>query len=266
MESHHTRAQLALHTQARPVSGGIDYQPCFLSTEAVPVINTQITSETSVSTGIEKIDTNGEWGIWNDWKYCEVNCVREDTTEGKQWRWRTCNGSECSGDDMEERACSEPDICKGMRPRKLLCKCPKRLINTKWHNLDGKNITNSEVREKVLEDFDKNIKSEISVDKKTLTKEVRKKIYSVNKRQSAQSIGWGCIVFLVLPVGFLIAIDILKCYIYFRARCSKKKRNRVSAISVMQDNEDHANPLPENVDTTEECYASGMVIIVILAK
>ncbi|CAG2252439.1 unnamed protein product [Mytilus edulis] len=178
-----------------------DIPQCGLSTEVVTVINTQATSEMSVSTGRQQIDR--------------------------------------------------------MRPRKLLCKCPKRLINTKWHNLDGKNITHSEVKEKVLEDFNKNIKSEISVDKKTVTKEVRKKISSVNKRTSSQSIGWGCIVFLVIRMIFLISIDILNCYIHFHARCGKKKRNRVSAIFVIQDHKDSANPLQENVDTTEECYASG---------
>ncbi|CAG2240110.1 unnamed protein product [Mytilus edulis] len=170
-----------------------DIPECGLSTDAVTVTKTQATSEMSVSTGIEQIDTNGEMGMWNDWKFCEVHCVREDTIEGTQRRWITCNGSECSG----------------MRPRKLLCKCPKRLINIKWHNLDGKNITHSEVKEKVLEDFNKNIKSEISVDRKTVTKEVRKKISSVNKRQSSQPIGWGCIVFMGLPTFFLIAMDLI---------------------------------------------------------
>ncbi|CAG2240111.1 PLG [Mytilus edulis] len=254
-----------------------DIPQCELSTETVTVTKTQATSATSVSelstetvivtksqatratsvSGIGNTDTNGEWSIWNDWKFCEVNCIREDTTEGKQKRWRTCRGSKCSGDDMEERSCSEPEICKGMRPRKLLCKCPKRLINTKWHNLDGMNITNSEVKKKVLQDFNKNIKSEIAVDRRAVSKAVRKKISSVNKRTSSQSIGWGCIVFLVIPMIFLISIDILNCYIHFRARCGKKKRNRVSAIFVIQDHKDSANPLQENVDTTEECYASG---------
>ncbi|CAC5404400.1 unnamed protein product [Mytilus coruscus] len=187
------------------------------------------------------MNVGGEWSMWNDWKFCEVNCVREDTTKGSQRRRRTCDGSKCSG----------------MRPRKRSCKWPKRLINTKWHNLDGKNITNSEVKEKVLENFNNNIKSEIKVDKKTVSKAVRKKISSVNKRTSSQSIGWVCIVFLVFPMIFLIAVDILKCYIHFRARCGKKKRNRVSAISVIQDHGDSANPLQENVDTTEKCYASG---------
>ncbi|XP_071138585.1 uncharacterized protein [Mytilus edulis] len=117
-------------------------------------------------------------------------------------------------------------VTTGMRARKLLCKCPKRLINTKWHFLDGKNITNSEVKKIVLEDFNKNIKSEISVDKKTVSKEVRKKNSSVNKRTSSQSIGWGCIVFLVLPMVFLIGIDILNCCIHFRTRFGGVKRNR----------------------------------------
>ncbi|CAC5422728.1 unnamed protein product [Mytilus coruscus] len=211
-------------------------------------------ADTAISTLMTETSTqattaNGEWNMWNDWKFCEVNCVREDTTEGKQRRWRTCKGSKCSGNYMEERSCLEQDICKGMRPRKLLCKCPKRLINTKWHFIDGKNITDAEVKKMVLEDFNKNIKSEISVDKKTVSKEVRKKNSSVNKRKSAQFIGWGCIVFLVLPMVFLIAIYILNCCIHFRACCGRRKRNRIAAVSVIGDHGD-------NVDITEEFYAS----------
>ncbi|VDI30990.1 Hypothetical predicted protein [Mytilus galloprovincialis] len=129
----------------------------------------------------------------------------------------------------------EMSTSKGMRPRKLLCKCPKRLVNTKWHFLDGKNITDDEVRKIVVEDFNKNIKSEISVDKKTVSKEVRKKNSSVNKRKSSQSIGWGCIVFLILPVVFLIAIDILNCCIHFQSRLGDRKRNRIGPTCNIQD-------------------------------
>ncbi|XP_052085213.1 uncharacterized protein LOC127722375 [Mytilus californianus] len=145
---------------------------------------------------------------------------------------------------------------KGMRPRKLLCKCPKRLINTKWHVLDGKNITNSEVKKIVLEDFNKNVKSEITVDKKTVSKEERKKHSSVNKRKSAQSIGWGCIVFVILPMGFLIAIDILNCCIHFQTYLGRRKRNRIRAISNIQDQSDSSKPLQENVSITKKFYAS----------
>ncbi|CAC5401397.1 unnamed protein product [Mytilus coruscus] len=150
----------------------------------------------------------------------------------------------------------ELSTAKRMRPRKLLCKCPKRLINTKWHFLDGKNITDAKVKELVLEDFNKNIKSEISVDKKTVSKEVRKKNSSVNKRKSSQSIGWGCIVFLILPMGVLIAIDILNCSIHVRTRCGRRKRNRIRTISNIQDQRDSVNPPQENVDIDEEFYAS----------
>ncbi|XP_063438839.1 uncharacterized protein LOC134719816 [Mytilus trossulus] len=157
---------------------------------------------------------------------------------------------------MEERQCSRPGICKGMRPRKLLCKCPKRLINTKWHSLDGKNITDAEVKKMVLDDFNKNIKSEISVDKKTVSKEIRKKNSSVDKRKSSQSIGWGCIVFLVLSMVFLIAKDILNCCIHFRSRFGGRKRNRIRPISITQDLIDSTTPLKENVNTAESYYAS----------
>ncbi|CAG2203285.1 unnamed protein product [Mytilus edulis] len=199
---------------------------------------------------------NKEWGMWNDWTFCEVNCIQEDTEDGKQRRWRTCNGLKCSGKEMEERACSEPEICKGMRPRKLLCKCPKRLINTKWHFLDGMNITDAEVKKIVLDDFNKNIKSEISVDKKTESKEIRKKKSSVDKRKSSQSMGWGCIVFLVLPMVFLIAMNILNCCIHFLSRFGGRKRIGIIPISITQDQRDSTTPLPENVNDDESYYAS----------
>ncbi|VDI30970.1 Hypothetical predicted protein [Mytilus galloprovincialis] len=212
-----------------------------------------ITSDTSPLLVTQK---NGEWSRWNDWTFCEVNCVREDTTNGTQSRLRTCNGSKCSGKNVEERACSEPEICKGMRPRKLLCKCPKRLINTKWHFLDGMNITDAEVKKIVLEDFNKNTKSEISVNKKTVSKEVRKKISSVNQKKSSQSIGLGCIVFLVLPMVFLIAIDILNCCIHFRSRFGGRKRNLNRPISNTQVQRERPKPLQENSNNTENYYAS----------
>ncbi|CAG2194251.1 unnamed protein product [Mytilus edulis] len=215
---------------------------------AISVVMTKTSTQTTIA--------NGEWGMWNDWKFCEVNCVREDTTNGTQRRWRTCNGSKCSGKDMEERACSEPEICKGMRPRKLLCKCPKRFINTKWHFLDGMNITNAEVKKIVLEDFNKNTKSEISVNKKTVSKEVRKKNSSVNQTKSSQFIGWGCIVFLVLPMIFLIAIDILNCCIHFRSRFGGRKRKRIRSISTTHNHRESTKPLQENVNAAESYYAS----------
>ncbi|CAG2257112.1 unnamed protein product [Mytilus edulis] len=214
------------------------------------------TSPVMTETSTQTTTANGEWSRWNEWTFCEVNCVREDTTNGTQSRWRTCNGTTCSGKDVEERACSEPEICKGMRPRKLLCKCPKRLINTKWHFLDGMNITDAEIKKIVLEDFNKNVKSEISVDKKTVSKEIRKKNSSVDKRKSSQSIGWGCIVFLVLPMIFLIAIDILNCCIHFRSRFGGRKRNRNRPISNTQLQRERLKPLQENVNAAESYYAS----------
>ncbi|OPL33942.1 hypothetical protein AM593_07202, partial [Mytilus galloprovincialis] len=219
--------------------------------DANPAIRTLVTERPSQAT-----TANGKWSLWNDWKFCEVNCIREDTTDGTQRRWRTCEGTQCSGGDMEERSCSELGICKGMRPRKLLCKCPKRLINTKWHFLDGKNKTDKKVRKMVLEDFNKNLKSEISVDKKTVSKEIRKKNSSVNKRKSSQSIGWGCIVFLILPVVFLITIDILNCCINFQSRIGDRKRNRIGPTSNIEDTRDSIKPLQKNVNATENYYAS----------
>ncbi|XP_076081348.1 uncharacterized protein LOC143052243 [Mytilus galloprovincialis] len=221
------------------------------SEDANTAITTSITERQSQATS-----ANGKWSLWNEWKFCEVNCVREDTTEGKQRRWRTCEDTQCSGIDMEEQSCSEPGICKGMRPRKLLCKCPKRFINTKWHFLDGQNKSDDEVKKMVLQEFNKNIKSEISVDKKKVSKEVRKKNSSVNKRKSSQSIGWGCIVLLILPVVFLIAIDMLNCCIHFPSRIGGRKPNRIGPTSNIQDSRDSSKPLQENVNITESYNAS----------
>ncbi|CAC5369824.1 unnamed protein product [Mytilus coruscus] len=244
---------LAIETQSTPL---ITRELYNTSENTVSTAIIEISRHVTTNTAVSSTDANGEWSMWDDWKFCEVNCIRGDTTNGTQRRWRTCNGSKCSGKDMEERKCSKAGICKGMRPGKLLCKCPKRLINTKWHFLDGKNLTNSEVKKMVLEDFNKNIKSKILIDKKTVSKEVRRKNSSVNKGKSAQSIGWGCIVFLIFPMVFLIAIDILNCCIHFRTRHGSRKRNRFRPISNIQDQRDNSKPLQENVNITESYYDS----------
>ncbi|VDI55960.1 Hypothetical predicted protein, partial [Mytilus galloprovincialis] len=140
------------------------------------------------------------------------------------------------------------------RSKKLLCECPKKFCNTKWHFLDGLEIRDSDVMKIVLEDFYQNILSEITIDKKYVTKEVRKRNSAVNKTKSAKFIGTGCIVFLILPMVIVIAIDLLKCCSHFRTRSYRKKhvkRNRISAIPG-----DIEIPLQENVPSTDDYYAS----------
>ncbi|CAG2244458.1 CD224 [Mytilus edulis] len=80
--------------------------------------------------------------------------------------------------------------------KKMLCECPQSLVNTKWHFLDEMDITDSEATEIILQHFYQNILPEITVDKKAVTKEVRKRTSAVNKTQPAQFIGWGCILIL----------------------------------------------------------------------
>ncbi|VDI74494.1 Hypothetical predicted protein, partial [Mytilus galloprovincialis] len=114
---------------------------------------------------------------------------------------------------------------------KMLCECPKSSVNTKWHFLDEMDLTDSEATEIILQHFYQNILPEITVDKKAVTKEVRKRTSAVNKTQPAQFIGWGCIVFLILPVVILVSIDLLNCCIYFQRRRSRRnKRNQINPM------------------------------------
>ncbi|CAG2252442.1 unnamed protein product [Mytilus edulis] len=85
--------------------------------QSTPLTTTTVNSSTTKNIKIlSQVQTvkhaNGEWGMWNDWKFCEVNCVREDTTEGIQRRWRTCNSSICSGNDMEEKSAQNREYAK----------------------------------------------------------------------------------------------------------------------------------------------------------
>ncbi|VDI02393.1 Hypothetical predicted protein [Mytilus galloprovincialis] len=142
----------------------------------------------------------------------------------------------------------------GKRPKKLLCRCPNTFCNTKWHFLDGLDITNSEKMKIILADFYQNILSKITIDKKSVTKEVRKRNSAINKTNSAKFIGTGCIVFLILPIVIIIAIDLLNGCFHFGKRSRRRehvKRNRINAISGDRD-----IPLQENVLSTEDYYAS----------
>ncbi|CAC5399847.1 unnamed protein product [Mytilus coruscus] len=221
------------------------------STETVTVKNTQATIATSVSI---KDSTTADFMNMITSATSPVTVTKSSlyTNQGI-YSTSSENANTAISNVMTQ---TSTNATKGMRPKKLLCKCPKRLINTKWHFLDGKNIPDAEVKKMVLEDFNTNIKSEISVDKKTVSKEVRKKHSSVNKRKSSQSIGWGCFVFLILPMVFLIAIDILNCCIHFRTHFGGRKRNRIRPISNTQDQRDSPKSVQENVNVNESYYAS----------
>ncbi|CAG2203304.1 unnamed protein product [Mytilus edulis] len=147
----------------------------------------------------------------------------------------------------------------GKRPKKLLCRCPKKFCNNKWQFLDGLHITDSEIMKIVLEDFYQNILSEITIDKKFVTKEVRKRNSAINKTISAKYIGWVSIVFLILPVVLLIVLDLLNCCVNVqkRSRCSRHcKRNRIKDISDSKYHGDIVMPPQENVPSTEDYFAS----------
>ncbi|CAC5370581.1 unnamed protein product [Mytilus coruscus] len=119
----------------------------------------------------------------------------------------------------------------GKRPKRLQCSCPKRFVNTKWHFLDGKDISDAELRKLVLEDFEANIKPLITVKKKNISKAIRKRTSAENRRQSAQSVGSGFSVLLVVPVAFIIAVDLSRCYCSIRKNYHRNKTTRKCKIS-----------------------------------
>ncbi|VDI11332.1 Hypothetical predicted protein [Mytilus galloprovincialis] len=147
----------------------------------------------------------------------------------------------------------------GKRPKTLLCRCPNKFCINKWQFLDGLDITDSEIMKIVLEDFYQNILSEITIDKKFGTKEVRKRNSAINKTIYAKFIGWGSIVFLILPVVLLIVLDLLNCCVNLqkRSRCSRHcKRNRIKEIPDSKYYGDSVMPLQEKVPSTEDYFAS----------
>ncbi|XP_052107116.1 uncharacterized protein LOC127739402 [Mytilus californianus] len=131
----------------------------------------------------------------------------------------------------------------GMRPKRLLCSCQKRFVNTKWHFLDGKDISDAELRQLVLEDFDANIKPLIAVKKKNLSKAIRKRTSAENRRKSAQSVGSGLSVLLIVPVALIIAADLSRCFCsirknYHRNKTTKKcKKSGLSNTTIIIENE-----------------------------
>lgn len=58
--------------------------------------------------------------------------------------------------------------------------------------------------------------------------------------------------FISSKTKMLIAIDILKYCIHFQAHCVRAKRNRITTISAVQDQENSAKPLQK--DIVEQCY------------
>ena len=113
-----------------------------------------------------------------------------------------------------------------MKPKQLLCRCPKRSVNTKWHFLDGKDISDGELRKLVLEDFEANIKPLISVIKKNVSKAIRKRTSAENLRKSAQSVGSGLSVLLIVPVALVITADLSRCFYSIRKKKYRSKTTK----------------------------------------
>ncbi|VDI73180.1 Hypothetical predicted protein [Mytilus galloprovincialis] len=114
----------------------------------------------------------------------------------------------------------------GVRPKRLLCTCPKRYVNTKWHFLDGKDISDAVLRNLVLEDFEANIKPLISVKKKNVSKAIRKRTSAENLRRSAQSVGSGLSVLLIVPVALILAADLSRCFYSIRKTNYRNKTTK----------------------------------------
>ena len=102
--------------------------------------------------------------------------------------------------------------------KKLNCTCLKRHINTKWHWLDGSNITNEEVEEIVQEDFKNNVEGNITVDKSSLIRVIQKKMSVRDDRPAALSIGWTAMLFVAIPVTLIVAIDVIDMINYLHTR------------------------------------------------
>ena len=75
--------------------------------------------------------------------------------------------------------------------------------------MDGSVIPNSQVAEIIEDDFNENVKPNISVNKTLLSKSVRKRTSADDDRPVAQSIGWTAVVLFCIPVGLFISLDII---------------------------------------------------------
>lgn len=74
------------------------------------------------------------------------------------------------------------------------------------------NLTVSELRTIVEDDFEKNIKKEISVNTNTLSKTIRERTSAPDKRKSSSRLGWVSISIITLPVLLMVLMDIINIF------------------------------------------------------
>ena len=84
---------------------------------------------------------------------------------------------------------------------------------SKWFALGQTNITLSELKDIVLEDFEKNIKDQIAVVKESLSKTIRSKTSASDERTSSASLGWLAIFFVLIPFVLAVVIDCSNIFI-----------------------------------------------------
>ena len=109
-------------------------------------------------------------------------------------------------------------VLSGFRPKKLNCKCLCRYINTKWHFLDGLNITQRAVKNIVQKDFEENVEGNITIDKQSLSTIIQKKISVKTGRPVSTSIGWTAMLFLAVPCVLIVSVDLMDMMRYLQRR------------------------------------------------
>ncbi|XP_052094706.1 mucin-17-like [Mytilus californianus] len=94
----------------------------------------------------------------------------------------------------------------------MQCMCPKSTTSNKWLFIQDMNLTISELRKIVEEDFEKNIKHEITVNTNALSKTLRQKTSAPDYRKSSSSLGWLSITIITLPVVLMVSMDIINIF------------------------------------------------------
>ncbi|VDI32784.1 Hypothetical predicted protein [Mytilus galloprovincialis] len=94
----------------------------------------------------------------------------------------------------------------------LQCCCLITSTSNKWLFLQDMNLTVSELRTIVEDDFEKNIKKEISVNTNTLSKTIRERTSAPDKRKSSSRLGWVSISIITLPVLLMVLMDIINIF------------------------------------------------------
>ncbi|XP_063420621.1 cell adhesion molecule-related/down-regulated by oncogenes-like [Mytilus trossulus] len=109
------------------------------------------------------------------------------------------------------------------------CTCHSETVCTalkvfRWAYLKDSNLTFEEMKEEMKEYLDE-LKSNLTVDKKTTTAAIRRKISVRDLRTSAVSLGASGIVLLIIPTVFIFTLDLTRFiqYIQNRKRTNKYK-------------------------------------------